>query len=186
MGKGLAEVSDISVLTWHGGWFQSTENLGRATGYGLLTQKLGSSPCTMLDFLRGFGYRNDNLYEVCVNGWFKFPHDCRAVERGCPVLLLQYTKARVCVALQSMKKKDQRLPVFRWISEVNHPIRPCSHKKDCTARRGWLSAKWALQVPLPNSNWTPPLWRDGCIHLRFKPGILKAPKYLSASSLLKT
>lgn len=83
------------------------ENLGRGTGYGLLTQKLGSSPSTMLDFLDGRGYTNDNFYEVCLNEWFKLPCDCRAVQRGCPELPLHHMKAGICVALQSIKKRSK-------------------------------------------------------------------------------
>lgn len=81
------------------GGFQPMENLERATGYGLLTQKLGSNPSAMLDFLDGLGYTNDNFYEMCLNGWFKSPYDCRAVERGCPDLPLHRTTAEICVAL---------------------------------------------------------------------------------------
>lgn len=87
------------------GMFQPMENLGKATGYGLLIQKLGSSPPTMLDFLDGCGYTNDNFYEVCLNRWFKLPCDCRAVERGCFDLPLHYMKAGICVALQDIKRR---------------------------------------------------------------------------------
>lgn len=89
------------------GGFQPTENLGRATGYGLLTQKLGSSPSTMLDFLDGLGYMNDNFYKVCLNGWLKSLCDFRAIERGCPDFPLHYMKSRTCVALQSIKKRPK-------------------------------------------------------------------------------
>lgn len=83
------------------------ENLGRATDYGLLTQKLGLSPSIMPDILGGRGYTNNYFYEVCLNGWFKLPCDCRAVERGCSYLPLHYTKAEICVALQSIEKRSK-------------------------------------------------------------------------------
>jgi len=58
MAKVLAEAQNIAVLAAHGGRSQPAEDQGRATGYGLLTQKLGLSPTTMLDFLGGLGRMN--------------------------------------------------------------------------------------------------------------------------------
>lgn len=60
---------DVTSMSWqtmvHS---QPTEDQGRATGYGSLTQKLGSSPFTMLDFLGGLGHMKDNLSEVHFHG----------------------------------------------------------------------------------------------------------------------
>lgn len=125
MAKGLAEARNITVPAAYGG-SQPTEDQGRATGYGSLTQKLGSSPSTMLDFLGGLEHMNDNFSEVCFHGCFKSPCDCRAAERGCPDLPCHYIKASICAALHCIKKEKRR-PVFRQISELNQPIRwPCS------------------------------------------------------------